>query len=99
MLAGTKKEDQEAMLAAQKQAAANAESAAKSNAAPPPPPAPVANSWGSQPMGSGFGGTMPGATINPVPSWGTPLTAPAFGEVVNTSSGKPGPVQPNHPEI
>jgi hypothetical protein len=99
MLAGTKKEDQDAMLAAQKQAAANAESAAKSNAAPPPPPAPVANSWGSQPMGGGFGSTMPGAPINPVPSWGTTPTAPAFGEVVNTSSGKPGPVQPNHPEI
>jgi len=99
MLAGTKKEDQEAMLAAQKQAAANAESAAKSNAAPPPPLAPVANSWGSQPMGGGFGSTMPGAPINPVPSWGTTPAAPAFGEVVNTSSGKPGPVQPNHPEI
>ena len=99
MLAGTKKEDQEAMLAAQKQAAANAESAAKSNATPPPPPAPVANSWGSQPMGGGFGSTMPGAPINPVPSWGTTPTASAFGEVVNTSSGRPGPVQPNHPEI
>lgn len=99
MLAGTKKEDQEAMLAAQKQAAANAESAAKSNATPPPPPAPVTSSWGSQNMSSGFGSTMPGAPINTVPSWGTTPTAPAFGEVVNTSSGKPGPVQPNHPEI
>jgi hypothetical protein len=48
MLAGNKKEDQEAMLAAQKQAAANAESAAKSAAAAP---APVTNSWGSQPLG------------------------------------------------
>jgi hypothetical protein len=48
MLAGTKKEDQEAMLAAQKQAAANAEAAAKSAAAAP---APVTNSWGSQPLG------------------------------------------------
>ena len=102
MLAGTKKEDQEAMLAAQKQAAANAESAAKSNAAPPPAPAPVASSWGSPPMGGGFGSTMPGAPFNPVPSWGTTPAAPAataFGEVVTTSSGKPGPVQPNHPEI
>lgn len=49
MLAGNKKEDQEAMLAAQKQAAANAESAAKSSAASAP--APVTNSWGSQSLG------------------------------------------------
>ena len=70
MLAGTKKEDQEAMLAAQKQAAANAESAAKSSAAPAPL-APAANSWGSQPLSGGFGSTVPGAPTNPVPSWGT----------------------------
>lgn len=47
MLAGQKKEDQEAMLAAQKQAAANAESAAKSSATT----APVTGSWSSQSLG------------------------------------------------
>jgi hypothetical protein len=89
MLAGTKKEDQEAMLAAQKQAAANADSAAKNSAPLTPAPAPVTNSWGSQPMG--------GTSLNPAPSWGaTPVASGAF---VTTSSGKPGPVQPDHPEI
>lgn len=86
MLAGNKKEDQEAMLAAQKQAAANAESAAKNNA---PAPAPVTNSWGSQSLGSGasqFAST-------PAPSWG-----PAGAEVVTGFGGKPAPVVPPFPE-
>lgn len=42
MLAGGKKEDQEAMLAAQKQAQENFEATKKAMAAPPPPPPPVA---------------------------------------------------------
>jgi hypothetical protein len=89
MLAGTKKEDQEAMLAAQKQAAANAESAAKSNVAPAP--AAMANSWGSQTLGGGFGGNMPGASINPVPNWGT---TPIPGAVPGVSSGWGGKAAP-----
>ena len=59
MLAGNKKEDQEAMLAAQKQAAANAESAAKSSAAAP---APVTNSWGSQSLGGNNASTAFGSS-------------------------------------
>ena len=78
MLAGTKKEDQDAMLAAQKQAAANAADAAKSSApAPAPAPAPVTNSWGSQNLAGGFGSTMTGARVEPVASWGTtPIADP-----------------------
>ena len=95
MLAGNKKEDQEAMLAAQKQAAANADSAAK-NAATPPPPAP-SGFGASVDMSRGFGGA-PSTPFNPAPSWGTPVPA-AGSEFITTSSGKPGPVQPNHPEI
>lgn len=75
MLAGTKKEDQEAFLAAQKQAAENAASAAKSAAVAAPAPV-VANSWGSQPLGStaSFGSV---GTVVPAqePAWGaTPAT-------------------------
>lgn len=76
MLAGNKKEDQEAMLAAQKQAASNAADAAKSAV-----PAPTmgggfgsmgtASSWGSQSLGGGFGSTMPGGRVEPMASWGT----------------------------
>lgn len=90
MLAGTKKEDQDAMLAAQKQAAANAESAAKNNT---PAPAPVSNSWG--------GGAVQSTAFNSQPSWGQTPVAPAAapGGVFATSSGKLGPAQPNYPEI
>lgn len=97
MLAGTKKEDQEAMLAAQKQAAANADSAAKNSAAAPAP-APVSNSWGSQSLG---GGAAQSTAFNPAPSWGQTPVAPAAapGGVFTTSSGKLGPAQPNYPEI
>lgn len=93
MLAGTKKEDQEAMLAAQKQAAANAESAAKSSAVSSAP-APVSNSWGSQPLGGSFGSKQE-------PSWGAPagFGAPAASaEVVTGFGGKPAPVIPPFPE-
>lgn len=86
MLAGNKKEDQEAMLAAQKQAAENAAAAAKTSA---PAPAPVANSWGSQSLGGGFSGF--GGAVNPAPSWGTtPInTAPA--DVMTGWGGKAAP--------
>jgi hypothetical protein len=94
MLAGNKKEDQEAMLAAQKQAAANADSAAKNSASAPVPAPAATNSWGSQ----NLGGSAPGGAFNPAHSWGTTPVA-ASGAFVTTSSGKPGPVQPPHPEI
>jgi hypothetical protein len=75
MLAGSKKEDQEAFLAAQKQAAANAESAAKSAAVAAPAASvgsSVTNSWGSQPLGGGFGSVAPAQD----PVWGaTPGTS------------------------
>lgn len=96
MLAGTKKEDQEAMLAAQKQAAANADSAAKSAVASNTSSTTITTSgWGSQPPGSG----APSGAFNTAPSWGTAPTTAGSGAFITTSSGKPGPVQPPHPEI
>jgi len=91
MLAGTKKEDQEAMLAAQKQAAANAESAAKNSIASNTSTTTVTSSgWGSQSLGGGFGGGFGGA-VNSGPSWGTtPInTAPA--DVMTGWGGKAAP--------
>lgn len=67
MLAGAKKEDQEAMLAAHKQAADNAESAAKAAVAS----APKTSGMGS----SGQFGTM-GAAVN---NWATPPMGSAGG--------------------
>lgn len=95
MLAGTKKEDQDAMLAAQKQAAANADSAAKNSASAPAPAA--TNSWGSQ----NLGGSAQSTAFNTPPSWGQTPVAPAAapGGVFTSSSGKLGPAQPNYPEI
>lgn len=78
MLAGTKKEDQDAMLAAQKQAAENAAAAAKSAAiaAPAAAPAwsaPVTNSWGSQPLGGGASfGSVGSVVPSQEPAWGAP---------------------------
>jgi len=77
MLAGTKPEDQKAMLDAQKMAADNFEATKKMMTAPPPPPAPV---------------------YAPAPVYQAP--APVFQpQVVMSSTGKPMPVQPEHPEI
>lgn len=91
MLAGTKKEDQDAMLAAQKQAAANADSAAKnSTAATPAAPASTSSSWGSQPLGGGVGSTAFGVPINPAPSWGT-VAVPAVPTVATGWGGKAAP--------
>ena len=78
MLAGAKKEDQEAMLAAQKQAAANADAAAK-NSAPAVAPAAATTAWTSTPVSNPFG--APAA-----PSFGT---APAA--VMTGFGGKPMP--------
>lgn len=83
MLAGHKKEDQEAMLAAQKQAADNAAAAAKTSAVPVVP-APVANSWGSQPLGGSFGSTVPAQD----PVWGA---APGGSTVTTGWGGKAAP--------
>ena len=60
-------------------------------------PAPVANSWGSQPLGggSGFGSTSP----TPGGFGGNPgFGAPASTEVVTGFGGKPAPVIPPFPE-
>jgi hypothetical protein len=93
MLAGTKKEDQEAMLAAQKQAAANAESAAKNSIASNTSTTTVTSSgWGSQSLGGGAGSTSQ-STFSPAPNWG-----PAGAEVTTGYGGKPAPVIPPFPE-
>jgi hypothetical protein len=108
MLAGNKKEDQDAMLAAQKQAADNAAAAAKS-AAPAPAATPVTNSWGSSSFGSGFGSSqssMTGARVEPsfgapafgAPPFGAPAVEQQSGDVFTSSTGKPGPVMPPFPE-
>ena len=91
MLAGTKKEDQEAMLAAQKQAAANAESAAKSAAATP---APVTNSWGSQSLGGSnngsntFGSTTAFGAASSAGFGANSSAASAFGSGTNSSTSE-----------
>lgn len=57
MLAGSKKEDQEAMIAAQKLANDNFEATKKMMTAPPPPPAPaptIINSYGNTPYQQDF---------------------------------------------
>lgn len=77
MLAGTKPEDQKAMLEAQKMAADNFEATKKMMTAPPPPPAPVVV---QQPVFQ-----APPANFQP--------------QVLMSSTGKPMPAQPDHPEI
>lgn len=83
MLAGNSKEDKEAMLQAQKQAQANADAAAKMTIEQ----AKVLNP------------TPPPAPIVIAPA---PLFTPPANftpQVVMSSTGKPMPVQPDHPEI
>jgi hypothetical protein len=82
MLAGTKKEDQEAMLAAQKQAAANADSAAKNNTLPPQPKERPEPSFSS---GMISGGVIPASTVDVSP------------QIVSGFGGKPAPAQPPQP--
>ena len=83
MLAGTKPEDQKAMLEAQKMAQSNAEAAAKTTIEqakvlnPTPPPAPVVI---QQPVYQ-----APPANFTP--------------QVLMSSTGKPMPAQPDHQEI
>lgn len=85
MLAGTKKEDQEAMLAAQKQAQDNFEATKKAMVAPPP--APRSQSYGF----AGFGGSTPQAFSAPQQQF-TPQVVMGFG-------GKPAPAEEPQPEI
>lgn len=82
MLAGSKKEDQEAMLQAHKQANENFEATKKMMTSPPPPPqvAPV---------------------VVQVPTMSANYTPPPSfqPQVMMSSTGKPMPAQPPHPEI
>ena len=58
-------------------------------------PAPVTNSWGSQPLGGGFGSTAPGyGAVPPQNNFGAPTSA----DVVTGFGGKPAPVIPPYPE-
>lgn len=84
MLAGTSKEDKEAMLAAQKQAASNTENTIKLMSTPAP----------AAPMPSTtFRAPTPAFTP-------TPFTPAAFvPQVVMSSTGKPMPVQPPQEEL
>ena len=89
MLAGTKPEDQKAMLEAQKLANENFEASKKAMTLPPPPstPAPSAPSFGGS---TGFG----------APTGFNGTSASDFAPTVVTGfGGKPMPVQPPHPEI
>ncbi len=90
MLAGAKKEDQEAMLAAHKQAAENAEAAAKAAAASAPKSS--APSFG---VSGGFGGIPQATAFTAPPSWGT-TSVPAVpsmsgGDVTMGWGGKAAP--------
>ncbi len=92
MLAGAKKEDQEAMLAAHKQAADNAESAAKAAAASAPRTSGMSsgsfgtvsaavNNWATPPMGSAGGfhpgyGPTPPVSADVTTGWGGKAAPP-----------------------
>ena len=94
MLAGTKKEDQEAMLQAQKLANENFEATKKAMTAPPPAPAPT----------GGFGGGAFNINVNTgdanVRRPMNPNDIPPFQAGVTTGfGGKPAPLQPPQPEI
>lgn len=56
-----------------------------------------ASTTSAAPSTSGFGSAAP---ISPAPSsFGSAPATPAFGAVTTSASGKPGPAQPDHPEI
>jgi hypothetical protein len=98
MLAGTKKEDQEAMITAQKLANENFE-ATKKAMTMPPPVQPKEQNFGSGGFGGGSFGGFGGADAN----MRRPMSVdeiPPFNPSVNTGfGGRPAPVQPPHPEI
>jgi hypothetical protein len=83
MLAGTSKEDKEAMLQAQKQAASNTENTIKLMAASAPPTPAASTTF------------TPPAFRSPV----APVTAAFVPQVVMSSTGKPMPVQPPQEEL
>ena len=83
MLAGAKKEDQEAMLAAQKLANENFEATKKAMVAPPPPPQPTVTVTD---RGITIGAPMGGVTQAP-------------GQVIVGYGGKMAPPPTIHPEI
>ena len=54
---------------------------------------------GAAPSAPGFG-TGPSTASSPAPSsFGSAPATPSFGSVTTAKSGKPGPAQPDHPEI
>jgi hypothetical protein len=71
------------------------------------PAVPSGTGFGSAPAFSApvaapsFSGSNGTGSVSPAPSFGAVDTSapPAFGSVITSSSGKPGPVQPDHPEI
>lgn len=97
MLAGSKKEDQEAMLAAQKLANENFEATKKAMTTPPVQP--KEQNLGSGSFGGGSFGGFGGSDANVR----RPMSVddiPPFNPSVNTGfGGRPAPVQPPHPEI
>jgi hypothetical protein len=73
--------------------------AATGGSAPATSGAPVTNSWGSQPLGSGGGfGSTPVATTATGFGSNTGFGAPASADVVTGFGGKPAPVIPPFPE-
>lgn len=93
MLAGTKKEDQEAMLQAQKLANENFEATKKAMTAPPPAPAQSSGFGGAFNINVNTGDANTRRPMNPndIPAFDAGVT-PGFG-------GRPAPIQPPHPEI
>lgn len=86
MLAGAKKEDQEAMLAANKQAQQNADSAAKNSAS-------LLSATVAPPKKESLDFSLPG-----VPMGGAPATTPEVTpQVVTGFGGKPAPAQAPQP--
>ena len=72
-------------------------------AAAPSLPAPTTNfgagTSSAAPSAPGFG-SSPDTSVSPAASsFGSASSAPAFGSVTTSKSGKPGPAQPDHPEI
>ena len=86
MLAGSSKDDKEAMLAAQKAANDNFAETKKLMSAPPPAPSPV-----SKVATGTMGAPTPPATPN--------IPADFVAEVTTGFGGKPAPAQPPQPEI
>jgi len=66
-----------------------------------PPSAGVANNSTPSPAPSAPGfGSAPAASSSPAPSsFGSAPATPSFGAITTSASGKPGPAQPDHPEI